>query len=66
MEFKTCIDCHQEKGFEQFNKSKTNKFGLAPFCRLCQSVRSKVWRENNVEKKKTAEEFLQYLIVKPL
>lgn len=44
--------CNQELALCQFNKTKSKKDGLQPFCRQCQSIRHKIWFEKNKENRK--------------
>lgn len=64
---KTCNTCKQDKQFDQFYKDRSNKTGLSTQCKRCEAARkrgyykknrdkmledNKIWRENNMERRK--------------
>ncbi|CAB4153710.1 hypothetical protein UFOVP639_23 [uncultured Caudovirales phage] len=47
---KKCTKCKTEKDYTLFNKSSKYKDGLHIYCKDCNSISSKIYRDNNVEK----------------
>lgn len=47
---KWCCGCKENLPFEDFNKSKSHKDGLAPRCRECDSTYKKKWYKANRER----------------
>jgi predicted ATPase len=59
MKKKTCKICKEEKGISEFHKLKK---WYASYCKRCQSVFIKKWREDNIEEiKKKKKEYHQNL-----
>ena len=46
---KRCTHCHQEKPFEAFYTSLTNKSGYTSWCKVCESNRNKAKNQANRE-----------------
>lgn len=44
---KRCSRCKLDKGFSEFNKSKTGKFNLHNHCRTCQREVRRTWYMKN-------------------
>lgn len=53
---KCCAKCGIEKLRKDFNKHKANCDGLQSYCKLCQQVLVKAWRENHPEQLKQNQE----------
>jgi len=51
METKICSKCKEEKDVCLFGKTKQNKDGLKSYCNDCRKLESKLYRENNKEKR---------------
>ena len=47
---KKCNVCLIEKELNEYNKSKTNKFGVKTICKECSSKKSKLLYKNNKDK----------------
>ena len=47
---KTCKECGLIKPLEKYTKRKASKDGLHPYCNDCIKIRSKAYREKNIEK----------------
>ena len=47
-----CVNCQEFKSYDSFSKSTTRKNGLCAYCRVCDAIRCKKYREQNVEKEK--------------
>jgi len=47
---KICITCKEVKSLDEFHKSKTSKDGRVSNCKLCAIVRSRKWREDNLDR----------------
>jgi hypothetical protein len=52
MEKKICSKCKIEKEFCDFGVCNSNKDGLKSTCKMCRKIEGRVYRENNVEKRK--------------
>ena len=48
---KHCSHCHQEKPFEAFYTSLTNKSGYTSWCKACESERNKAKNQANRERR---------------
>jgi hypothetical protein len=48
---KTCTHCKQEKPFEAFYTSLTNKSGYTSWCKVCESERNKAKNQANRERR---------------
>lgn len=46
---KTCKDCGVEKPLSEFYKARSRKSHMS-YCKPCQNLRAKAWKENNPEK----------------
>lgn len=53
---KRCPKCGIEKSSDAFNKHKANLDGLQSYCKSCQQILIKAWRENNAEYRKQRDE----------
>jgi hypothetical protein len=51
METKICRKCNEEKKSCEFGKNNQNKDGLKSYCNECRKLESKLYRENNKEKR---------------
>ena len=51
---KNCSRCFLELPLSSFNKKKSSKDGLQPYCRECNKKRSKEYYSNNLDKHKKA------------
>ena len=51
METKICRKCKEKKDICLFGKTKQNKDGLKSYCKDCRKLESKLYRENNKEKR---------------
>lgn len=60
---KTCSRCQTEKPLESFHKRSARKSGYASHCKDCDSLRTKVWREDNPEK--AAARFTRWKLANP-
>lgn len=49
---KQCTKCKETKSFNEFYKNKVNQFGLSSYCKQCNRVCAKQWKEDNREKKR--------------
>lgn len=52
VQYKRCRKCGEEKQRIDFHSNKSSKDGLTSFCKQCQSIRSKEWRESNLERER--------------
>jgi len=49
---KVCLKCHIEKPFSEFDKSRTGKFALHNFCRICLKIYNKEQYQKQKEDRK--------------
>jgi hypothetical protein len=49
---KTCCNCQVKKPITDFPKDRSRSDGFRPECKECKCKRDKIYRENNIEKKK--------------
>lgn len=49
METKICARCKQEKPLDQFCKNSQQRDGHNVYCKSCQKIINKKWRDNNPE-----------------
>ena len=54
--FKKCSKCNKEKSLFEFSKSKSNKYGVRSYCKKCDSIVNKIYRDSN---KKYLKEYLK-------
>ena len=47
---RVCPDCNTDKPFTDFPKCAARRDGYYCYCKACSNMRSKIWREANVEK----------------
>lgn len=52
MNMKICLKCKVEKEETEFNKNKYKKDGLQNYCKVCQNILGRAWREANPNKVK--------------
>lgn len=50
MKTKICTCCRQELSLDAFGKCSKNKDGLKELCRVCSSIKNKIYREKNRDK----------------
>ena len=53
---KCCARCNQEKARNAFSEHKANSEGLQSYCKVCQRLAMKAWREKNALKQKQYHE----------
>lgn len=53
---KRCAKCSVEKSRDAFSKHKANQDGLQSYCKLCQQLQLKAWREKNADHMKQYDE----------
>lgn len=46
---KKCTDCDETKTLDNFHNRKLGKFGKSSVCKKCQNIKSKIYREVNIE-----------------
>ena len=49
---KKCSRCKEIKDITNFNKNRFNKDGLHYYCKFCQNICNKLWRDKNKESRK--------------
>lgn len=52
METKICSKCKEEKGVCEFGVNNSSKDNLRSSCKQCRKIEGKVYRKNNIEKRK--------------
>ena len=52
MKTRICSKCKEEKEVCEFGVCSSNKDGLKSSCKVCRKIEGKIYRENNVEKRK--------------
>jgi hypothetical protein len=60
MKTKICTTCNQEKEILKFSKDKTSKDGFGYYCKLCASLKSQLWYNDNKQKAKKTHKIYHY------